>query len=170
MFSEIGFPAYCMHQHNVECNQLYGELPYSYHLNSVTNQYNKFKHLLKPIEFTLAFNGCYGHDLIEDARVTYNDIVSMIGKEGAEVIFLCTEMRGRNREERKNEEFYQTLKLNRVAVFVKLCDIIANMLHGATEGSGMFEKSKKEYPKIKTHLYRDEFKEMFDYIEKIILL
>ena len=47
--------------------------------------------------------------------------------EVAEVIYLCTDDKGRNRKERKSERYYNGLEENEIALFVKLCDIISNV-------------------------------------------
>lgn len=159
------------HLHDVVVNQKYNEtLPYSFHLEMVANQAKKFEKLI-PVDdpyYSDIWIGVYGHDSIEDARLTYNDIKSKFGERAAEIIYLCTEDKGRNRGERKSDKFYEELKTNESAVFVKLCDIMANSLFSQLTGSTMFEKYRQEYyRKVKPHLYSDEYKEMFGYLDKI---
>jgi (p)ppGpp synthase/HD superfamily hydrolase len=166
------FHRFCVEQHDVVCNQKYAkEYPYSFHLTMVKAQCYKFGNLLTDRETNIVAAGCSGHDLIEDARMSYNDLKEMIGEEVSEIIFLCTEMRGRDRSERKNDVFYHQLSANRLAVFVKLCDIIANSMFSVSTGSSMLKKYKAEYTqKVKPMLYREEFKSMFDYLEQIYKL
>lgn len=164
------FPDFAIHQHDVECNQKYANhLPYSFHLRMVSAQARRFEKLLHPTEVTLVKAACYGHDLIEDARMTYNDIKAT-DERLAEIIYLCTEMRGRNREERKSADFYLLLKTDKLAVFVKLCDMMANVYFSAMSNSKMFEKYKAEYPKVKEYLFTDEYSEMFTYLDKLFKL
>ena len=164
--------------HNIEVNQKYDKiLPYSFHLEMVYNQGKKFKDIANlirkdgDIEDYLPYSivvGLYGHDSIEDARLTYNDIKEKFGQESAEIVYLCTENKGRNRSERKDDSFYNELKTNKLAVFVKLCDLIANVKYSLLTNSTMFDKYKSEYTyKIKPHLFTQEFKPMFDYLDKI---
>jgi len=166
--------------HDVECNQKYGNLPYSFHLEMVEHQYERFKHLIPDVKARpdnsfdktrlrdLVLIAIYGHDSIEDCRLTYNDIKKMYGDTVAEIIYLCTEDKGRNRDERKSEKWYGELKTLNLAVFVKLCDLIANVKHSLLTNSLMFDKYREEYhKKIKPILYSDEYKEMFDYLEKL---
>lgn len=164
------FKKFCMHQHDVVCNQTYARaLPYSMHLKYVVAQAEKFLHLIKPDDHHLVLMGCWGHDLIEDARMSYNDIVQATAdKEVAEIIFLCTEMRGRDRNERKNDEFYKLLAENRLATFVKLCDVTANVKYSLLENSRMLDRYTKEYDKVRAALYRDDYKEMFIYLSRLI--
>jgi (p)ppGpp synthase/HD superfamily hydrolase len=133
----------------------------------------KFRHLIYADEpyYTATWIGIYGHDSIEDARLTYNDIKEKFGEVSAEIIFLCTQDKGRNRDARKSDAWYEELKKNDLAVFVKLCDIIANVQFSFLTESSMFKKYKSEYSKkVKPHLYCDQYKEMFEYLEKIFQL
>lgn len=148
--------------------QSYDEYPYFFHVRQVAHKALDFQHLVGA-DALICFIGALFHDLIEDCRLTYNDIESKWGKEIADIVFACTETRGRNRAERHGPEYYQGLKDSRLGLFVKLCDIIANMERGKTTGSGMLKKYQKEYPHTKHELYREEFKEMFDYIETNLL-
>ena len=176
------FREWAIHQHNVECNQKYAKsLPYSMHLLYVDEQARKFNHLIPGDKLFIVRAACYGHDLIEDARITYNDIIEVARKKGfspeaaeelAEIIFLCTEMRGRNRAERKNDVFYHQLVANELAVFVKLCDIIANIKYSILENSSMYDKYKAEWPKVKRYLgdHLITYKDMVIYINKLLEL
>lgn len=175
------FIDFCKYQHDIECNQKYdGNLPYSFHLNLVAKQVEKFKHLLSDIDQDAVICGAWGHDLIEDARITYNDIKNknILYREGikggflshkvADIIYACTELRGKNRSERHGAEYIQGLKDCRLGLFVKLCDIAANIGYGLLTNSGMYDKYKIEFPKLKEQLYTEEFKPLWDYIEKLL--
>ena len=163
------FIKFCINQHDVVCNQKYDKiLPYSKHLDYVYNQCQLFDDLRIENELSYFNIKCaiYGHDLIEDARVSYNDIKEMVGRDVAEIIYLCTENKGRDRSERKNDRFYEELNYNKSAIFVKLCDLIANIKYSLLTNSSMFKKYKDEWnDKIYKHLnntihinkYRDDF-------------
>jgi (p)ppGpp synthase/HD superfamily hydrolase len=114
--------------------------------------------------------GAWGHDLIEDARVTYNDIRNNRGQPMADIIYACTELRGRDRNERHGAEYFKTLNDNRLAVFVKLCDIIANVTFSMLTGSTMYDKYRKEYPHMREELYGHtvEFEDMFLHLERLL--
>lgn len=123
--------------HDITCNQKYDHyLPYSFHLKAVDAAILFFKDCLPELEdpdvflndssLTIARIVGAGHDVIEDARLTYNDIVKRHGVMIADGIFACTESTGRNRKERKDKAYYDRLFSSKIGVFVKLCDIIAN--------------------------------------------
>lgn len=168
------FQKWCVEQHDIVCNQKYGdELPYSFHLKMVFSQYDKFKHLLSFTfrgERETIENAIWGHDLIEDARVTYNDIKQLAGEEVAEIVLCCTDSVGRNRSERKDEAFWNRLTSNDYAIFVKLCDVIANVKYSLLTNSSMYKKYGTEFPHFKERAYREQYKEMFDYLEKLLSL
>lgn len=174
-------------QHDIVCNQKYGKyLPYSFHLKAVESQADKYIVILYPF-FTelptlvkLVKISAAGHDLIEDARMTYNDVIDMIEKEGfthenakfcADVIYACTEVRGHTREERHSQEYFDTLKTNRVAVYVKLCDIIANVLFSLLTNSSMTAKYRAEFPRLEKELrVKDEYDILWNDLEKLLRL
>jgi (p)ppGpp synthase/HD superfamily hydrolase len=162
---------YFIHLHDVEVNQKYADtLPYSFHLHAVAAQHTKFQHLLKnKADREITFIGCYAHDSIEDGRLSYNDIVKMHGNDLAEIVFLCTDFKGRNRAERKPIELYIKLAENDLALFVKLCDLIANVKYSLLTNSRMFSAYKMEYyDKMKPYAYDEKYKEMFNYIESLL--
>lgn len=155
-------------QHDIVCNQKYDKtLPYSFHLKAVMAQVAIYYNLLpKNTPMGVCRKAACGHDLIEDARMTYNDTIALLtdksleycltledAKICADIIYACTECRGHNREERHSPEFFQTLKANRLGVFVKLCDIMANVLFSLLTNSSMYEKYQKEFIHLKDELY-----------------
>lgn len=166
------FIQFCKYQHDIECNQKYDKiLPYSFHLNLVAKQVEKFKYLVGDFEYYKVLCGAWGHDLIEDARQTYNDIIKLTGeKDIADIIYACTELRGHNRSERHGEEYIQGLRDNRLGLFVKLCDIAANAGYGLLTNSSMYEKYQKEFPELEKKLYRAEFEDLFEYIRKLLTI
>lgn len=141
--------------------------PYFFHLNEVSKVAIKFRHLVNnnPLTFLIALF----HDVIEDARLTYNDVKDVWGQEVADGVFVCTELRGKNRKERHGPFYYKGLKENMLGRFVKICDVIANMERGLKTSSSMLDKYVKEYPHFKEQLYCEEYKTMFAYIEGVII-
>lgn len=156
--------------HDVQCNQKYNKtLPYSFHLDMVYKQGEKFKQVLGPNfpYWSDIVTGLYGHDAVEDARLTYNDIKDRFGERAAEIIYCCTEERGRTRYERHSLTYFEELSMNDLAIFVKLCDIIANVKFSLLSNSSMFKKYKQEYAEVKKWLYKREYQIMFDYLEQL---
>lgn len=173
---------YFYNLHDVECNQKYNKnLPYSFHLEMVVHMANRFKHCIpnrynkatpeNQYSNTLIWDeiiiGCLGHDSIEDARITYNDLKDKFGDRIADIIYCCTEEKGRNRDERHSEKYYTELANNDIAIFVKLCDICANVTFSLLSNSSMFSKHKKEHESTKKYLYKEQYQPIFDYLNNI---
>ena len=88
---------------------------------------------------------CWAHDILEDVHhISYNDLVKNIGQDAAEIVYAVTNEKGKNRAERANEKYYAGIVATPGAVFVKLCDRIANVQYGKMTGSSMYEKYRKE--------------------------
>jgi hypothetical protein len=175
-------------QHDVVCNQKYGDnLPYSFHLKCVQQQGEKFLHLVEGVCTNISNHRSMDvshavivkysllcHDAIEDARMTYNDVLELINSAignykaaemAANIVYCVTDEKGRSRKGRKNEKYYTELAENDLAVFVKLSDLAANMLYGKLTGSSMYEKYKEEFPSFKVRTYLPKYAPFFDYVE-----
>ena len=181
---------WCIAQHD-NTNHMYDKyLPYSFHLRMVDRTAQQFEHLLDDskdmqtgasravldgsrIGFVSLRMACrtasWAHDTIEDTRASYNDVVNHLGKDAADIVYAVTNEKGKNRAERANDKYYAGIVATPGAVFVKLCDRIANVQYGKMTGSGMYDKYKKEndnfiiklgYDDTNTH----EYFEMFVYL------
>ena len=142
---------WCIDQHR-NTNHYYDTyLPYEFHLRMVAQVGKDFKHLLPKINLvdnrnqdTLFELACHGHDLIEDTRVSYNDVKNILGQFVADIIFAVSNEKGKVRSERANDKYYQGIRDTEGAVFVKLCDRIANVQYGKLTKSRQVEMYKKE--------------------------
>jgi hypothetical protein len=67
-----------------------------------------------------------------------------LGQEAADIIYAVSNEKGKNRKERANDKYYEGIRNTPGAVFVKLCDRIANVQYSKMTGSRMFEMYKKE--------------------------
>lgn len=150
---ETAIKEYAFKKHE-DTNHLYGDnLPYKYHLMMTAANVSKYCQSLSDNDKLVLMSSAYCHDLIEDTRTTYNDLIQDIGnlirgiyktarignkREAdffynfdyeiiAEIVFLLTNNKGRNRHERANDDYYNGIKSNVYAIIVKLCDRLANM-------------------------------------------
>ncbi len=154
-------------------------LPYEFHLRMVAHV---AKQNIKLIEMSCEGDieswveditlAAFGHDLIEDTRVSYNDVKEVLGYTAAEIIYAVTNEKGKNRKERGNDKYYEGIRNTPGAVFVKLCDRIANVQYSKMTGSRMFEMYRKENPlfmvslgKLKSE--KHELDTMFDYLTNL---
>jgi (p)ppGpp synthase/HD superfamily hydrolase len=118
---------------------------------------------------TACLRAAWGHDLIEDCRVSYNDVKHVLGQEAADIVYAVTNEKGKNRNERANEKYYEGIRNTPGAVFVKLCDRIANVQYSKMTGSRMFEMYRKENDNFVVKLGYDDtnthpYFEMFSYL------
>lgn len=146
---EISFPdvvGWCCRKHS-DTNHFYdGYIPYRFHLEMTYSVAKEFEYLLDNsvdyrsgkkeykagVESSVTLReiclfATWGHDLIEDTRTSYNDIKNKMGKGPADIIYAVSNEKGRNRSERANEKYYEGIRNTPGAVFVKLCDRIANV-------------------------------------------
>lgn len=178
---------WCIDQHR-NTNHFYDTyLPYEFHLRMVRSVGEQFKHLLVDEEY---FTGdvivnpstqvstrhacmlaCWGHDLIEDTRVSYNDVKEHLGQEAADIIYALTNEKGKNRKERGGVKYYEGIRNTKGAVFVKLCDRIANVQYSKMTKSRMFEMYKKEHQDFELMIgrYTDnkDLEPMFEYLANL---
>lgn len=152
-------------------NQTYGgDKPYSFHLQMVADIGMKNIELIPVQHRDVVIAACYCHDLIEDARQTYNDVKEATGSvDVAEIVRACTNYtRGRNRKERMPDWLYSEIRNNSNALFVKLCDRIANAAHSKYTGSSMLNVYIKEQPHFKTMLYNGLYQNMWIELDNIL--
>jgi (p)ppGpp synthase/HD superfamily hydrolase len=91
-----------------------------------------------------------------------------LGQEAADIIYAVTNEKGKNRSERANDKYYEGIRNTPGAVFVKLCDRIANVQYSKMTKSRMFEMYKKENMNFETMLGRftdnKDLEPMFQYL------
>lgn len=149
-------------------NHFYDGLPYEFHLKMVVDTAKKFLHVIPEMDHSTVIASCWAHDLIEDTRLTYNDVKKELGEEVAEIVFALTKEKGKTRKERANEKYYQGIRDTKHAAFVKLCDRIANVEYSKSEENSMCKKYQSEFEEFEYWLYCDEYHEMFDYLFSIL--
>ncbi len=156
--------AHALHE---SVNQTYdGRHPYGYHLDMVADAVRCYgadvcqeEGDVVPLLFA-----AYYHDSIEDARLTYNDVLAVARKcldesharLATEIVYALTNDKGRTRAERAGENYYRGIRRTPYAPFVKLCDRLANASYsarGADEANNhMREVYHDEMPAFLDHL------------------
>lgn len=160
-------------------------LPYSYHLKMVNDVLYRFKWLIDKLHgeglcprFELIELACWGHDLIEDARASYNDVMKVLtnwfgySKEDARIVAeiiraVTNNGRGRNRPEKMPDYIYVEIFETPGADITKLCDRGGNVLHGLIKGSSQKGMYNEEHAHFKQMLYKEHLKPMWDWIQKL---
>jgi (p)ppGpp synthase/HD superfamily hydrolase len=100
------------------------------------------------------------HDTMEDCGFTYNDIKKVFGKEIADIVYLVTDFKGHNRTERKPDELYLQMRLNALAVTLKVADRIANARASIENNDRMGDTYKAEYVHFREMLYNPSNKSL----------
>ena len=119
-------------------------LPYEFHLRMVNVAGEEFIYLINEDFREHIKLALFGHDLIEDTRTSYNDVKNNLGQEAADIIYAVSNEKGKTRKERANDKYYQGIRNTKGAIFVKLCDRIANVQYSKMTKSRMFETYKNE--------------------------
>lgn len=154
-------------------NQKYDDLPYEFHLMFVASLLDDFNHLLDKETYLKVKLACYGHDLLEDTHLSYNDLKKRLGYFVADIIFSVTNHRGKTRLERANDDYYQGIVDNKYAVLVKLLDRIANVSYSKMSKSTMLKKYSEENPNFikklgytENHQYIEVFNKLIEILKK----
>jgi (p)ppGpp synthase/HD superfamily hydrolase len=160
-------------------NHFYDDyIPYEFHLRMVVQAAKNYINLIpnsndgEESYHDQIILAAWGHDLLEDVHgVSYNDVREQLGLGAADIIYACTNEKGKNRKERANDKYYEGIRNTPGAVFVKLCDRIANSQYSKMTGSRMFEMYKKENPDfelmIGRHTDNKDLEPMFAYLSKL---
>lgn len=156
---------------HAETNHTYDGQPYGdSHLKHVNDVGERYLELVAPTKQDIVMSAIWLHDTMEDARKTYNNIVKVFGTEIAEIVRAVTNYgRGRTRDERMPDFVYEDILRTPGAVFVKLCDRIANVEYSLKTGNAhMYQTYQAEHIKFCQKLWRSEYTDMYIYLEKII--
>lgn len=148
-------------------NHLYDGKPYSAHLDMVVQVAKEYLHLVLLEEESNVLAACWLHDVIEDCRVTYNDVQNEVCTDVAELVYAVTNEKGKNRKERANDKYYQGILDTPWASFVKICDRIANFRYSLNKQSRMANMYAKENDYFKNKLYCNAYKPMFDELDQL---
>ena len=158
---------YAARLHDVDVNQKYDNKPYSFHLEMVAHYVMKWgdkvcyeeRHII-PLIF-----GAYFHDSIEDARLTYNDVMKIAKKYmddnqalmATEIVYALTDEKGRTRAERGSDKHYEDIRNTLYAPFIKFCDRYANTKYSVEMESRMAEKYRAEMMDFVLKIGNDKF-------------
>jgi (p)ppGpp synthase/HD superfamily hydrolase len=138
-------------------SQMYGNHPYSFHLDMVAKIVAPFGNHAKKI--------AYLHDVVEDTNITLETIRTMFGDFIANCVGLVTDEKGKNRQERKlktNEKLSKVKGRNKLALIVKTADRFVNVSVAITDNNiRLIKMYQKEHLAFKEAVYR---KYLCDYI------
>jgi (p)ppGpp synthase/HD superfamily hydrolase len=163
--------------HKKHYGQLYGDHPYTYHLNHVASCSLDWAERigLTSHERHIGLVASWLHDIVEDTDATVEEVRGHFGDETADVVDRVTNpdfLDGRKLVRREKHAIaYPRIAENPIAIFVKLCDRIANVTHSRESGSGlikMYIKEHKSFRDILKPASPDSFEPMWEHLDKLL--
>ena len=158
-------------------NQMYGPLPYEYHLQHVENVIQRFFKSDKPRTWYLRI-AAWLHDLVEDTGYGLDTIKRGFGEHVADIVWRVTdeeiteeEIASGIRDNRKNRKAktYPKTKESEEGTALKLADRIANVENCHSWNNSLLKMYQKEYPEFRNQLYNDshcsKVKRMWRYLD-----
>lgn len=153
VIAQIRESAHALHAH---VNQMYDKQhPYGFHLDMVAEGVKNYGHIVCDNEEDVIplFFGAFYHDSIEDARLTYNDVMRtakrwMTDQQAllaTEMVYALTNEKGRTRAERANDKYYQGIRETPYAPFLKLADRLANITYSCSHSNDSNLHMKQVY-------------------------
>lgn len=159
---------YAIRRHR-EVNHHYDAVhSYAYHLQMTVDVANRFIYLIPEGDRADVLGGCWVHDIIEDARETYNNVKKATNKTIAEYAYACTNEKGRTRKERASKSYYEGIKAYKHATFIKLCDRIANVTFSIKNKSSMSAMYANEFEDFYNNLYDGRYQDMWDHLKELL--
>ncbi len=141
----------------IHANQFYGDpalkIPYTVHLSLAESKAQKYLYLLPEEDRETAIISIWLHDSREDQGQSYNDIKKLFEAKVAEVVYCLSNNDGRNRKEIAINTYGPKTSTNRIAVYDKLADRLANVEFGVHNASRMLKAQKEEFPYMVGVLY-----------------
>ena len=153
IINEIRNDAHALH---ASVNHAYDRIrPYGFHLDMVVNWVRKYigEVCVSEQDVLPVYFAAFYHDSIEDARLSYNDVMKiakgLMDEEQAylatEIVYALTNEKGRNRAERANEKYFAGIREIPYAPFVKLADRLANTSYAFSKGTADSLRMSKVY-------------------------
>lgn len=151
-----------------EANHLYNGSPYEIHLEMVYKSAIFFSYLIPENDRESFIAAAWTHDLIEDCRQTYNDVLNATNEQVAELTYALTNEKGKTRKERANQKYYAGIRACPHAILLKVCDRIANLQYSIDQKSRMRDIYAKEMRDFLLELYDEKYKDAFEYLEGMV--
>jgi (p)ppGpp synthase/HD superfamily hydrolase len=133
-------------------DQMYGDHPYTYHLNMVSE-------IVSPFGEEARILG-HLHDILEDTMVSEEEIQKEFGDRILKLVCLVSDCAGKNRKEKKLETNKKLSKIEEedfVVLIVKVGDRTANVVNCILEkNKSLFNMYKKEHTEFKKAVYRPQ--------------
>jgi len=151
-----------------DANCTYDGKNYYTHVKMVEDSVDMYETVFLNVnDYYIARAGASGHDLIEDAQLTFNDVKKANSKAVARVVLDVTDVHEENRLLRHLFTMGKTVK-NHISIIVKMSDMRANGLYSKDNGSSMYKKYVAEY-KYRRPIFKMALKWYVEYLDAEIL-
>lgn len=130
-----------------DANCTYGDDKGSYmiHIDMVIDFLMKHLAVFKSIsDCNNTISAAYTHDLMEDAKQTFNNIAKITGKESADITLSVTDVPAENRLMKHLLTMGKTVQ-NYKGIILKISDIYANTSYSKTNHTSMYSTYVEEY-------------------------
>jgi hypothetical protein len=118
---------------------------YYTHVKMVEDSVDLYETVFKSHDdYLIARAGGSCHDLIEDAQLTFNDVMNATSRKVARVVLDVTDVHEENRLLRHLFTMGKTVK-NHISIIVKMCDMRANGMYSRDNKSSMYAVYVEEY-------------------------
>lgn len=149
--------------------QRYGNALYSAHLLDVVNVAYKYIYYIKESDIENVICSCYCHDIIEDTNITPAKLEELFNHTIADTVYRVSNEMGWTRTE-KNFKTYPKIWPSDLAIFVKLCDRIANTRNSKNgtdaHAKKMYTTYTREYLIFRAAIkVRDLYPDMWDELD-----
>lgn len=163
--------SFAINIHSQYCSEYDGK-PYYVHLNKIINIANIYIDLIPVEQRDNVLAACWLHDTMEDCSVKYYKLHEIFNTTIADIVYAVTDDKGKTRKDRHSERYYDELLTTPFALFVKLCDRIANVEYSIDKNSNKIKMYRKEQDEFIQNLskggYVDMFNRLNDTIWKIV--
>ncbi|MFA5207073.1 MAG: hypothetical protein WC428_00085 [Candidatus Paceibacterota bacterium] len=151
-----------------DANCKYAGGSYMIHVDKVVYVIETYQDIfLRPIDAEITKAAAYGHDLIEDAKQTVNDIREVMGIDAARVILRVTDVPAENRLMKHLLTMGKTVEDHR-AIILKMADIWSNATFSRNSRNSMYGKYVEEY-KYRKSIFQMGLKWHTEFLDQEIL-
>lgn len=164
-----------------DANCQYDGQSYMVHVEMVAGMVRVYRDVFKnPLDAMATIAAAYCHDLIEDAKQSFNNVSDVTGIDIANIVLAVTDKPAENRLMRHLFTMPLTVKDHR-AIILKLCDIHANATYAKAHGSSMYKKYVEEYQYRKPifkkalswyreYLNEEELKYLWETLDELLII